>query len=57
MDGKSETFFAQAPQINPKVSKINWVICSYRMEEIEYKLVVRFLDKLIDELAKRKAMV
>lgn len=39
MDGKSETFFAQAPQINPKVSKINWVIWGYRMEEIEDKVV------------------
>lgn len=53
-----ETFFAQAPQINPNVSKITGVICGYRVEEIEDKLVqkARYLDKLIDELAKGKAM-
>jgi hypothetical protein len=53
-----ETFFAQAPQINPNVSKITGVICGYRIEEIEDKLMrhVRYLDKLIDELAKGKAM-
>ncbi len=53
-----ETFFAQAPQLNPNVSKINGVICGYRVEEIEDKLMqkIRYLDKLIDELAKGKAM-
>lgn len=53
-----ETFFAQAPQLNPNVSKITGVICGYRIEEIEDKLVqkVRYLDKLIDELAKGKAI-
>ena len=53
-----ETFFAQAPQLNPNVSKITGVICGYRVEEIEDKLMqkVRFLDKLVDELAKGKAM-
>lgn len=53
-----ETFFAKAPQINPNVSKITGVICGYRVEEIEDKLMqqVRYLDKLIDELAKGKAM-
>ena len=53
-----ETFFAQAPQLNPNVSKITGVICGYRVEEIEDKLIqkVRYLDKLIDELAKGKAM-
>lgn len=53
-----ENFFAQAPQINPNVSKITGVICGYRVEEIEDKLMqkVRYLDKLIDELAKGKAM-
>lgn len=52
-----ETFFAQA-QINPNVSKITGVICGYRVEEIEDKLMqkVRYLDKLVDELAKGKAM-
>jgi len=53
-----ETFFAQAPQINPNVSKITGVICGYRVEEIEDKLMqqIRYLDKLVDELAKGKAM-
>lgn len=52
-----ETFFAQA-QINPNVSKITGLICGYRVEEIEDKLMqqIRYLDKLIDELAKGKAM-
>lgn len=53
-----ETFFAEAPQINPNASKITGVICGYRVEEIEDKLMqkVRYLDKLIDELAKGKKM-
>jgi hypothetical protein len=53
-----ETFFAQAPQMNPNVWKITGVICGYRVEEIEDKLIqkVRYLDKLIDELAKGKTM-
>jgi len=53
-----ETFFALAPLLNPNVSKITGVICGYRVEEIEDKLMqkVRYLDKLIDELAKGKAM-
>ena len=53
-----ETFFAEAPQINPNVSKITGVICGYRVEEIEDKLMqkIRYLDKLIDELAKGKPM-
>ena len=53
-----ETFFAEAPQIHPNVSKITGVICGYRVEEIEDKLVqkIRYMDKLIDELAKGKAM-
>jgi hypothetical protein len=53
-----ETFFVQAPQINPNVSKITGVICGYRVEEIEDKLMqqIRYLDKLVDELAKGKAM-
>lgn len=53
-----QTFFAEAPQINPNVSKITGVICGYRVEEIEDKLMqqIRYLDKLIDELAKGKAM-
>src|SRR5438874_11695705 len=53
-----EAFFAQAPQINPNVSKITGVICGYRVEEIEDKLMqkIRYLDKLIDELAKGKTI-
>lgn len=53
-----ETFFAEAPQLNPNVSKITGLICGYRVEEIEDKLIqkVRYLDKLIDELAKGRAM-
>lgn len=53
-----ENFFAGAPQINPNVSKITGVICGCRVEEIEDKLIqqVRYLDKLVDELAKGKSM-
>jgi len=53
-----ETFFAEAPQLNENVSKITGVICGYRIEEIENKLMqrIRYLDKLIDELAKGKTM-
>lgn len=53
-----ETFFAQAPQLNPNVDKITGVICGYRVENIEDKLMqkIRYMDKLIDELAKGKAM-
>ena len=53
-----ETFFAQAPALNPNVSKITGLICGYRVEEIEDKLMqkVRYLDKLVDELAKGRAM-
>jgi hypothetical protein len=60
IDKKSDfrTFFNQAPQINPNVSKITGVICGHRVEEIEDKLMqkIRYLDKLVDELAKGKAM-
>lgn len=53
-----ETFFAQAPQMNPNVSKITGMICGYRVEEIEDPVMrkVRYLDKLVDELAKGRAM-
>ncbi len=53
-----ETFFNEAPQLNPNVSLIKGVICGYRVEEIEDPLMqkIRYLDKLIDELAKGKAM-
>ncbi|MPN14583.1 hypothetical protein SDC9_161910 [bioreactor metagenome] len=57
-DMNFETFFTPAPQINPNASKITGVICGYRVEEIEDEIVqkARYLDKLIDELAKGKAM-
>jgi hypothetical protein len=53
-----ESFFAGAPRINPNVSKITGVICGYRVEEIKDKLMqqIRYMDKLVDELAKGKAM-
>ncbi|SHF94658.1 DUF2200 domain-containing protein [Flavisolibacter ginsengisoli] len=52
-----ETFFAQAPQLNPNASKITGVICGYRVEEMEGLMQkIRYLDKLVDELAKGKAM-
>ena len=53
-----ETFFNKAPQINPNASKITGVICGYRVEEMEDKLMqkIRYLDKLVDELAKGKTM-
>lgn len=53
-----ETFFRQAPEIHPNASKIKGIICGYRVEEIEDEIVqkVRYLDKLIDELAKGKSM-
>lgn len=60
IDKKSdlETFFAEAPQLNPNVSKITGVICGYRVEEIEDPLMqkIRYMDKLVDELAKGKAL-
>lgn len=51
-------FFAQAPQINPNVHLITGGICGYRVEEIENPLMqkIRYLDKLVDELAKGKKM-
>jgi hypothetical protein len=53
-----QAFFDEAPLINPNVSKITGVICGYRVEEIEDELMrkIRYLDKLIDELAKGKKM-
>jgi len=53
-----ETFFDQAPALNPNATKITGVICGYRVEEIEDKLMqkIRYMDKLIDELAKGKAL-
>ena len=53
-----ETFFAEAPAIHPNSSLIRGVVCGVRVEEIKDPLVqkVRYLDKLIDELAKGKAL-
>lgn len=53
-----ETFFAQAPAMHPNVSLIKGVVCGVRVEEVEDPLMqkIRWLDKLIDELAKGKAM-
>jgi hypothetical protein len=52
------TFFDEAPQIHPNVSLIKGVICGVRIEEIEDPLMqkIRYMDKLIDELAKGRAM-
>lgn len=53
-----EAFFAQAPQINPKVALIKGVVCGVRVEDVTDPLMqkIRYLDKLIDELAKGKKM-
>jgi hypothetical protein len=53
-----ETFFAEAPQLNPSRASIKGVVCGVRVEDIEEPTMreIRYLDKLIDELAKGKAM-
>jgi hypothetical protein len=53
-----ETFFAQAPRMHPNTSLIKGVVCGVRLEEIEDPLMkkIRYMDKLVDELAKGKAM-
>ena len=53
-----ETFFAKAPAINPNSALITGVVCGVRVEEVEDPLMkkIRYLDKLVDELAKGKAM-
>jgi hypothetical protein len=53
-----ETFFAESPRINSNASKITGVVCGCRVEEIKDKLMqnIRYLDKLVDELAKGKPM-
>ena len=57
-DNDLETFFAQAPAMHPHCSLIKGVVCGVRVEEIDDPLMqnIRYLDKLIDELAKGKAM-
>ena len=54
-----ETFFAETPQLNPSRTLIKGLICGIRVEDIEEPTMreIRYLDKLIDELAKGKAMV
>jgi hypothetical protein len=60
MDGETdlETFFAQAPRFQPNASLIKGVVCGVRVEEVEDETMrkIRYLDKLIDELSKGKAM-
>ena len=53
-----ETFFAQAPALNPARNQIKGVVCGVRVEEVAEPLMreIRYLDKLVDELAKGKAM-
>jgi hypothetical protein len=53
-----ETFLAEAPQLNPSRALIKGVVCGIRIEDIEEPTMreIRYLDKLIDELAKGKAM-
>ncbi|MGR4068739.1 DUF2200 domain-containing protein [Billgrantia sp. C5P2] len=58
MESDFEAFFAKAPRLNPNASLIKGVVCGVRVEEIEDPLMrkVRYLDKLVDELAKGKAL-
>jgi hypothetical protein len=53
-----ETFFDEAPALNPNASKITGVVCGVRIEDIEHPLMrkIRYLDKLVDELAKGRPM-
>lgn len=53
-----DEFFSQAPEINPNASKITGVVCGCRVEDVEEEPMrqIRYLDKLIDELAKGRAM-
>lgn len=58
LENSFETFLAQAPAMNPNCSHIKGVVCGVRVEEVEDPLMrkIRYLDKLIDELAKGKSM-
>jgi hypothetical protein len=60
LDAKTDfaTFFAQAPAMNPARTQVKGLICGVRIEEIEEPLMreIRYLDKLVDELAKGRAM-
>jgi hypothetical protein len=53
-----EAFFAQAPAFNPNAALIKGVVCGVRVEEVEHPLMrkIRYMDKLVDELAKGKKM-
>lgn len=53
-----ETFFAEAPRLHPHASLIKGVVCGVRVEDVDDPLMqkIRYLDKLVDELAKGKAM-
>jgi hypothetical protein len=57
-DNDLETFFAQAPAFNPNAAMIKGVVCGVRVEDVEHPLMrkIRYVDKLVDELAKGKAM-
>lgn len=58
-DRKSlETFFDEAPRLNPNVDKITGSVCGVRIQEIEHPLMrkIRYMDKLVDELAKGRPM-
>lgn len=57
-DNDLEAFFAQAPALNPNASLIKGMVCGIRVEDIAHPLVqkIRYLDKLVDELAKGKAL-
>jgi hypothetical protein len=57
-DNDIEAFFAQAPAFNPNAALIKGLVCGVRVEEVEHPLIrrIRQLDKLVDELAKGKAM-
>lgn len=58
LENDFNTFFAEAPALNPNVALIKGVVCGIRVEDVEDPLMqkIRFLDKLIDELAKGKKM-
>jgi len=57
-DNDLEAFFAQAPALNPNAALIKGVVCGVRVEDVEHPLMrkIRYVDKLVDELAKGKAM-
>lgn len=57
-DNDLETFYANAPHFNPNASLIKGVVCGIRVEDVEHPLMqkIRYLDKLVDELAKGKAL-